>query len=231
MKFRFRFVAVGLLAGLLALPAISAAKPAKSGKQKGPKSHDLADTIIANPILTNFARLLQACPDVYTFLSSRGPFIVFAPTDSAFAKLQPGELEALLRPENHERLQDILYFHIINGKRLDLKDLMPLRAIFSAQGNPLTFKTSHSGAQLVSKAKVVHADIHCANGNLNEIDTVLSPPEEALPKLSYVQTAPAGTTNAVTPVSPTGDTNAVDQPAPANPNPGTTPVAQPASGQ
>ena len=42
--------------------------------------------------MTEFARLLQASPDVYTFLSSRGPFTVFVPTDSAFDKLKPGGL-------------------------------------------------------------------------------------------------------------------------------------------
>jgi len=174
-----------VLLGVAALLVLSVV-PAES---KTPKSHDLTDTIYANPILTQFARMLQASPDVYTFLSSRGPFTVFVPTDSAFAKLPPGQFDALLRPENTERRNDILLYHIINGKRLAVKDLLPLRAIFSCEGNPLSFKRTRSGVALVQKAKITNADIHCANGNLNEIETVLTPPEVALPPLKLAPDA------------------------------------------
>jgi uncharacterized surface protein with fasciclin (FAS1) repeats len=190
---------------------IASAKPAK--KEKGPKGHDVTDTIYANPILTSFAQLLQAAPDVYTFLSSRGPFTVFVPNDSAFTKLPPGVFNALLQPQNKERLQDILYFHIINGKRLTVKELVPLRAMFSCQGIPLTFKTTHTGVSIVLNAKIAHADIKCANGNINEIDTVLMPPETALPPLKLAPDVaavpPATNAPVITPVSPSGDTNAV----------------------
>ncbi len=191
---------------------------AKEKAPKGPKSHDLTDTIYANPITTDFAKLLQASPDIYTFLSSKGPFTVFVPTDSAFAKLKPGELEALLRPENADRRNAILLFHIINGKRLGMKDLTQLHAMFSCQGNPLTFKLSHSGVFLVQKTKVTHADIKCANGNFNEIDSVLMPPSLALPALKAAAivapaSAPADKNTYVT-VPAIGDTNAVPMVAP-----------------
>ena len=159
-------------------------------KSKVPKGHDITDTIYANPILSSFAKLLQASPDIYTFLSSRGPFTVFVPTDSAFAKLPPGELDALLDRKTRNGAMHILLFHVIKGKRLTVKELLPLRAMFSCEGNPLTFRLTHSGVDLVQKAKVTHADIHCANGNINEIDTVLMPPELAMPPL---KTAPDAT--------------------------------------
>jgi uncharacterized surface protein with fasciclin (FAS1) repeats len=184
----------------------TAAKPAKT---KGPKGHDVTDTIYANPIETSFAQLLQAAPDVYTFLSSRGPFTVFVPNDSAFTKLPPGVFTALLQPQNKERLQDILYFHIINGKRLTMKELVPLRAMFSCQGIPLTFKTTHTGVSLVLNARIAHADIKCANGNINEIDTVLMPPETALPPLKLTPDVAPAAANTVTPLPVNGDTNAV----------------------
>jgi len=167
---------------------------------KAPKIRDIYDTIAANPILTKFAAVIQAS-DLGTFLSSRGPFTIFVPTDAAFAKLPPGALETLLRPENQVRLQDILLFHVVNGKKLSAKDLLPLKSVLSCQGTPLTIKTAHSGVQLVQKAKIVHADIHCQNGNIHEIDTVLMPPESALPPIA----APPPPTPAT--VVPT-DTNA-----------------------
>lgn len=193
---------------VLAWLAAGACASAKTAKTKGPKGHDITDTIYANPILTSFAKMLQASPDIYTFLSSKGPFTVFVPTDSAFAKLSPGEFAALLRPENTDRRNAILLFHIINGKSIAMKDLIALHAIFSCQGNPLSFKLTHTGVFLVQRSKVSHADIHCANGEINEVDTLLMPPALALPalKVAPVVTSSSTDTNAVTDVS--GDTNA-----------------------
>ena len=186
-----------LLALLLALLSTQAeGKPAKL--------RDLADTVAANPILTKFAAMIQAS-DLGTFLSSRGPFTLFVPTDSAFAKLPPGMMDTLLRPENKERLQDILLFHVVNGKRLTAKDLLPLKTVLSCEGNPLALKTTRSGAQLVLKAKIVHADIRCQNGIINEIDTVLMPPEASLPPIAAPPPPappPAPATNAP-PANPT----------------------------
>ena len=124
-----RHVATLLLAvlflGLLSAP--SEAKPVKL--------RDIADTVSANPILTKFALMIQAS-DLGTFLSSRGPFTIFAPTDSAFSKLPPGTIETLLRPENKTRLQDIVLFHVVNGKRLTAKDLLLLKSVLSCEGDP-----------------------------------------------------------------------------------------------
>jgi uncharacterized surface protein with fasciclin (FAS1) repeats len=176
---------------------------------KPAKIRDLADTVASNVILTKFATMIQAS-ELGTLLSSRGPFTLFVPTDSAFAKLPPGMLDTLLRPENKERLQDIVLFHVVNNKRLTAKDLVPLKTVLSCAGDPalpLALKTTHSGAQFVMKAKIVHADIKCANGILNEIDTVLMPPETALPPIAAPPPPPAPATNAA-PDNPADATNA-----------------------
>ncbi|MCE0523227.1 MAG: fasciclin domain-containing protein [Methylacidiphilales bacterium] len=214
-RFRIRFTAPlwlvpALLLGLFAAPVCG----------KPPKIRDIADTVAANPILTNFAAMVQAA-DLGTFLSSRGPFTVFVPTDSAFSKLPPGMLDTLLRPENKVRLQDIVLFHVVNGKKLTSKDLFLLKTALSCQGAPLTIKTTRTGVQLVMKAKIVHADIHCRNGVIDEIDTVLMPPEASLPPLAA---APVQATN-VTPMTnaPSADTNSA--PAITNAAPETTNAA------
>ena len=49
-------------------------------------------------------------------LKGDGPFTVFAPTDEAFAKLPKGTVETLLKPENKDKLVDILTYHVISGK-------------------------------------------------------------------------------------------------------------------
>ena len=203
-----RHVATLLLA-VLFLGLLSAPTEAKPVKLR-----DIADTVSANPILTKFALMIQAS-DLGTFLSSRGPFTIFAPTDSAFSKLPPGTIETLLRPENKTRLQDIVLFHVVNGKRLTAKDLLLLKSVLSCEGDPpaaLDIRTSRSGTQFVMKAKIVSADIKCQNGILNEIDTVLMPPEASLPPIAP-PAPPAPTTNAP-PVNSSDTTNA----APADTN-------------
>ena len=49
-------------------------------------------------------------------LSGPGPFTVFAPTDEAFAALPAGTVESLLKPENKQKLIDILKFHVVSGR-------------------------------------------------------------------------------------------------------------------
>ncbi len=93
-----------------------------------------------------------------------------------------------------------------------MKDLIALHAIFSCQGNPLTFKQTRSGVFLVQKSKVTHADIKCANGNFNEIDSVLMPPTLALPALKaapvVLSTPAAADTNTYTTIPAGAETNA-----------------------
>src|SRR6516164_4832391 len=55
-------------------------------------------------------------------LQGPGPFTVFAPTNSAFAKLPAGTVDALLKPEAKGKLTAVLTYHVIPG-RLSAKDL------------------------------------------------------------------------------------------------------------
>ena len=48
-------------------------------------------------------------------LKGEGPFTVFAPTDEAFAKLPAGTVENLLKPENRDKLTQILTYHVVFG--------------------------------------------------------------------------------------------------------------------
>ena len=46
-------------------------------------------------------------------LSSKGPFTVFAPVNSAFTKLPAGTVDTLLKPENKATLAKILTYHVV----------------------------------------------------------------------------------------------------------------------
>ena len=107
-------------------------------------------------------------------LSGPGPFTVFAPTDDAFAKLPPGTVDALLKPENKAKLKAILLYHVVAGKVLstDLK----AGKVKTAEGQDVTISLT-DGAH-VNDAKVIKADIPASNGVIHVIDTVLIPPSK-----------------------------------------------------
>jgi len=105
-------------------------------------------------------------------LSGPGPFTVFAPTDDAFAKLPPGTVDALLKPENKAKLKAILLYHVVAGKVLstDLK----AGSVKTLNGEDVTIDLS-GGAPKVNDATVIKADIPASNGVIHVIDTVLLP--------------------------------------------------------
>ena len=119
-------------------------------------------------------------------LNGAGPFTVFAPVDSAFAALPPGEVDSLLQPENRGMLTSILTYHVVPG-RLDSD---ALRQRVAAGGGTTELKTA-SGAILTVKANgpsnlviedeqgrlatISTYDVYQSNGVIHVIDDVLLP--------------------------------------------------------
>lgn len=108
-------------------------------------------------------------------LSGDGPLTVFAPTDEAFAKLAPGTVDMLLKPENKDKLVGILTYHVV-GRKLT-SNMLPGRTIHVKPLNEANrLAVSKSGADVtINNAKVVSADIKTDNGYIHIIDTVLIP--------------------------------------------------------
>ncbi len=212
---------------LLALGPCAHAAPKTSSGPHHKRIGDLADTINGNVILSKFAKLVAAS-DMGTFYSSRGPFTLFAPTNSAFSKLPPGMFDDMLRPENKAQLQRIVLFHLVNGQSWTSKDLRMQKALVSCEGNPLEVKATKAGTLFVHKAKVLRADEHCANGVLDEIDTLLMPPQLVLqagpPADASTNAAPAANAPADT-NAPADGTNAVPADLIASPTPAATNAA------
>ncbi len=48
-------------------------------------------------------------------LEGQGPFTVFAPSNDAFNKLPPGQLDTLLLPEHAAELKTLLTYHVVPG--------------------------------------------------------------------------------------------------------------------
>ncbi len=106
-------------------------------------------------------------------LKGPGPFTVFAPTDEDFAKLPPGTLESLLKPENKAKLQSILTYHVVAGNVL-AKDVVKLHSPKTVEGQSVTIKTLNGGV-MVDGAHVTKTDIVTSNGVIHVIDSVLLP--------------------------------------------------------
>jgi uncharacterized surface protein with fasciclin (FAS1) repeats len=106
-------------------------------------------------------------------LSGEGPFTVFAPTNEAFAKLPKGTVESLLKPEGKEKLTAILTYHVVPGKVM-AADVAKIKEAETVQGGKVRVSASDKGVA-IDGAKVVKADIECANGVIHVIDSVLMP--------------------------------------------------------
>ena len=106
-------------------------------------------------------------------LSGEGPFTVFAPTDEAFAALPPGTLDALLKPENKEKLAQLLTYHVVSGK----VESTTLKSgdVPSLLGRPITV-TVKGKKVMVNEATVTKADVPASNGVIHLIDKVILPP-------------------------------------------------------
>lgn len=122
--------------------------------------------------LATFVRALEAA-GLTSALQAPGPFTVFAPTEEAFAKLAPGELDALLADK--PRLQAVLGYHVV-PRLLRSLDLKRTSGAIPATLHGLLLKLRmREGRLTADSAKVVQADIPTANGVLHLIDAVLRP--------------------------------------------------------
>jgi uncharacterized surface protein with fasciclin (FAS1) repeats len=133
---------------------------------------DIVDTAVAAGSFKTLVAAVQAAGLVET-LNGKGPFTVFAPTDEAFAKLPAGTLDNLLKPENKEKLKDILTYHVVPGKVM-AKDVAGLKEAKTVNGQMLTI-TVKDGKVMVDKAHVAKTDVAASNGVIHVIDAVVLP--------------------------------------------------------
>jgi uncharacterized surface protein with fasciclin (FAS1) repeats len=152
--------------------AMPAQDPTTAGTVHSAAKADIVDT--ANGA-GSFKTLLAAvkAADLESTLRGSGPFTVFAPTDEAFAKLPPGTVESLVKPENKEKLKAILTYHVVSGN-VGSAQAMKLSNAKTVNGKELKLDAS-SGSLHVGKATVTKADIAASNGTIHVIDTVLLP--------------------------------------------------------
>ncbi len=106
-------------------------------------------------------------------LTAQGPVTLLAPTDEAFAKLPAAELEALLQPENKDKLVRILTHHVVPGKTLETEGMKRSRGALTAGGDQVRFELIR-GRLRIDDARVV-GDYNATNGAVIAVDRVLIP--------------------------------------------------------
>ena len=136
---------------------------------------DIVDTAVGAGTFKTLAAALGAA-DLVSTLKGDGPFTVFAPTDEAFAKLPAGTVDNLLKPENKEKLKEILLLHVVPGA-VSAADVVKITEAKTAGGK--TLKVSTEGGVKVGTStgmsKVVKTDIKAKNGIIHVIDAVILP--------------------------------------------------------
>lgn len=133
---------------------------------------DIVDTAVAAGSFKTLVAAAKAAGLVDT-LKGKGPYTVFAPTDEAFAKLPTGTVENLLKPENKQKLADLLKYHVVAGKVM-AEDVVKLTEAKTLQGQSAKVKVT-GGNVMIDGAHVVKTDIGTTNGVIHVIDAVIMP--------------------------------------------------------
>ncbi|MEE9438347.1 MAG: fasciclin domain-containing protein [Saprospiraceae bacterium] len=130
--------------------------------------------------IDDFSTLVAAikAAGVENAVVNAGPLTIFAPLNSAFAKLPKGTVETLLKPENKSKLAFILTNHVAPAnyptKQLK-KEAKKKRKLYMASGKYLEVVTKDDG-MYVGGVKIIKT-VKASNGWIHVIDDLLLPAE------------------------------------------------------
>ena len=164
--------------------AIAPTSPALAHGHKSRAAADLVDTAVKSKKHKTLVAAVQAA-DLVDTLKSAGPFTVFAPTDTAFAKLPEGTVETLVKPASKSTLTKILTYHVVAGRvtASDLVNQIKLGGgeyrIPTVAGPTLTARLSGDKI-IITDAQdrvtaVTRANISTSNGVIHFTDGVFLP--------------------------------------------------------
>jgi uncharacterized surface protein with fasciclin (FAS1) repeats len=155
--------------------AYSAKVPSGAGSIVGMSQKPVVIAASANPLLTSLTSAVTGKLNPKVNLTSTldgAQYTVFAPVDSAFAKLPAATVASLKLPAGAATLTGILEYHVVPG------ELLPANidgTLATVQGGTLTVTGSGDNIK-VNGASVLCGGIHTSNAVVYLIDTVLTPP-------------------------------------------------------
>ncbi len=189
------FLMCALMVGLFGMNALSAQAQQMMNGGSGDgnptvggaamyKSKNIVENALNSPVHTTLVAAVKAAGLVDT-LMGKGPFTVFAPTNSAFDKLPAGTVETLVKPENKEMLTKILTYHVVPGKMDSKKIAAAIKkgggtaTLTTVSGDTLTAYMSGQSLMLRDEkggtATVTTANVYQKNGVIHVIDTIVMP--------------------------------------------------------
>jgi uncharacterized surface protein with fasciclin (FAS1) repeats len=128
----------------------------------------------SNPVLTTLVTAVSEA-DLVDTLNSAESLTVFAPTDCAFAALDPATLDAALADPTG-LLTTVLGFHVVPGDQLSSDDLATTSELETFTGEVLPVSTDGGTVTVGEQAEVVVPDIQTADATVHLIDSVMLPP-------------------------------------------------------
>jgi uncharacterized surface protein with fasciclin (FAS1) repeats len=144
----------------------------------------IVDVAVGNKNFSTLVSALKAA-DLVKPLQGKGPFTVFAPTNEAFAKINPKTLSSLLEQKNQKSLANILTYHVVSGKLTAADVVAALKKgngnveLTSLNGQKLTV-LQKDGKIWIKDAKdnyseITATDVMGTNGVIHVINSVLMP--------------------------------------------------------
>ncbi|GAA3559826.1 cell surface glycolipoprotein Mpt83 [Kribbella ginsengisoli] len=149
------------------------ANPTGAGSVDGMAAAPVATAASGNPLLKTLVAAvsgkLNPKVDLVSTLNG-GEFTVFAPVDSAFAKIPAATINTL--KTDSALLSKILTYHVVAGQ-LDPAAVVGKQT--TVEKGSVTV-TGSGGSLMVNNAKVICGGVKTANATVYLIDTVLMPP-------------------------------------------------------
>jgi uncharacterized surface protein with fasciclin (FAS1) repeats len=134
---------------------------------------DIVKVASGSPVHTTLVAAVKAA-GLVDVLSNTGPFTVFAPVNDAFDKLPKGTVESLLKPENKDKLADILQYHVAVAVYKE-EMLTDGRVINMANGGNIKI-SQKDGKIVINDSATIVGSVPTSNGLIHVIDGVLLQP-------------------------------------------------------
>ena len=151
-------------------PACSAVPAEGEGSFAGMADDPAATAASNNPLLSTLVTAVGVA-GLGDTLNSDGPFTIFAPTNDAFAAIDPATLDAVLA--DTELLTSVLTFHVVPGS-FSSAELIEAGTVTTVNGADVTLEAA-GDEFTVNGATVLCQDVPTANATVHIIDTVLVP--------------------------------------------------------
>ena len=153
-------------------PACASIPEEGEGSFSGMADDPAATAASNNPELSTLVTAVTEAGLVDT-LNSEGPFTIFAPANSAFAKIPEADMSAVMADK--DTLTSILTLHVVPGEVLDGAALSEMDSVPTVNGEEITIAPAGGSLEVNGQAQVVCANIEVGNGVVHIIDSVMMP--------------------------------------------------------